>query len=127
MTKYNPMTSEELLAVIDTVTEHLLKQNARSKDPAIAQCLYRGPNGLKCAVGILISDAAYKSNINLLPVYSESVQDALEESGYPVRDDYNLLKLLSDLQDLHDRKEVANWPSELNKLKYRWQCRLALE
>lgn len=33
---------------------------AQSKDPVSGYCKYRGPNGVKCAVGHLISDEEYK-------------------------------------------------------------------
>ena len=125
-----PMTTDELLAVIDTVTEHLLKQNARSEGRdkyGKGVCLYRGPNGLKCAVGALISDDAYSETINLLPVYSNSVQDALVKSGFSVRDDPTLLEILACLQYIHDSEDPSDWRIELKNCKDSWKCRLSKE
>ncbi len=41
----------------DFVAKKLLKQGQVSKEHA--QCVYRGPNGLKCAIGHLIPDNMY--------------------------------------------------------------------
>jgi hypothetical protein len=59
------MTDQE---IFDTVTTFLLKQGVQSINPgeyAIHQnaCLYRGPNGAKCAIGCLIPDTLYTSDI----------------------------------------------------------------
>ena len=79
----------------DIVAEHLMKQGERSVD--VNGCAYRGMGDLKCAVGVLISDADYRhsmegecpSNIRLL-------------AGF----DTNLLDLL---QWLHDKNEPSYW------------------
>ena len=40
-------------AAFNKVARHLLRQNAKSTNKD-GECLYRGPNGLRCAVGALI-------------------------------------------------------------------------
>ena len=43
--------------IFDTVSVHLLTQNEKSQESDFYRsCLYRGPNGTKCAVGCLIKD-----------------------------------------------------------------------
>lgn len=41
--------------VFDTVVEHFKKQKVRAVDEQGA-CVYKAPDGLKCAVGILLTD-----------------------------------------------------------------------
>ncbi len=53
------MTEQE---IFDTVAIHLIKQGKQSAD-AFGNCLYRGPEGLKCAVGCLIPDEVYQRNM----------------------------------------------------------------
>lgn len=44
--------------IFDTVAKHLATQGCQSLS-ATGDCSYRGERGLKCAVGILISDEEY--------------------------------------------------------------------
>ena len=50
------MTNQQ---VFDTCLTHLRAQGRRSTDPISGFCMYRGPDGLKCAIGALIPDTAY--------------------------------------------------------------------
>lgn len=45
--------------VFDQVVTHMIKQGERSIANG-SMCLYRGPNGLMCAAGCLISDDEYQ-------------------------------------------------------------------
>lgn len=45
--------------VFDTVVNHLRTQGRRALDDADGTCMYRAPNGDKCAAGILIPDELY--------------------------------------------------------------------
>lgn len=45
--------------VVDKVLKHLWDQGECSRDPFINACAYRGRNGTKCAIGILIPDEIY--------------------------------------------------------------------
>ena len=93
--------------MFDTVKTHLLKQNAKAQVPSLIggqstlTCVYRAPNGLKCAVGAVISDDVY------LPEMDEAggVEDLVCQ--FPTLFDWGgpLLGMLVELQDIHD-----NWP-----------------
>lgn len=48
-------------AVFNTVAEHLLRQGRKSLDNFA--CAYRGENGAKCAVGVVIPDTLYEPEI----------------------------------------------------------------
>lgn len=66
------------------IIEHLKTQRVRSKDPSKEnKCLYRGPNGLKCAVGVLIDDEHFSEDFNSSSVDEDDVLTALDRSGYP--------------------------------------------
>ncbi len=99
--------------VYDQAKEHLLKQNAKSMTDGsgtLEGCLYRGPNGLKCAAGCLIADEEYKIDMEGRS-WSSLVQD-----GYVP--DY-LKNLISELQTMHDQNMPSLWPTELELLAQR--------
>jgi hypothetical protein len=53
------MTKQE---IFDTVALHLIKQGKKSVND-IGRCLYRSPEGLKCAIGCLIPDEVYQRSM----------------------------------------------------------------
>lgn len=67
----------EAQEIFDKVATHLFTQGCRSaaypKD-TMGVCLYRGPNGTSCAVGVLIPDELYA-----LEMESDTITDLLEE------------------------------------------------
>ena len=110
------------LDVFNKVSEHLLTQNERSLALADLCCVYRSPTGLKCAVGCLIADEFYTPRLEGLGVESvighgsiPPVVVALQESGVPVTE--TVLRLLADLQGLHDYVTPAGWPEGLAQIK----------
>jgi hypothetical protein len=112
--------------VFDKVKTHLLTQNARAETEDSEQsCQYRAPNGLRCAVGCLLSPdidttpfegaamETYVSSGN--NTREDRLLAALADSG--VSTEYGVLRMLQDLQRIHDCKHVSNWPKELNTLE----------
>ena len=109
----------------DIVSVHLLQQNARSclLTPNGEHCLYRGPEGRKCAVGILIPDEAYNPEwdhyIPFRGLYDTEVLDSegdspsaeglVRASVFPE----HLTTLLMDLQKIHDQAEPRDWRRQL--------------
>lgn len=91
--------------VFDQVAKHLLTQNKKSRAGDNGGCKYRGPNGLKCAIGCLISDKEYK------PCMDEdgTVLEQIEKGNFP--DAHNAL--LDALQETHDYCDPEEWPEEL--------------
>lgn len=66
------MTNRELF---NTIRDHLIAQTVSSTD-AEGNCAYRGGGGTKCAVGAVITDAAYN------PIFEGcSMQDVFVERG----------------------------------------------
>jgi hypothetical protein len=109
------MTEQEMF---DKVARHLLTQGCKSQtaEPsrmvfgtAVHYCLYRGPEGRKCAIGALIPNWAYRKSME-----SKIVDMLVAE--------YALMKwliphpaLAHELQLLHDTVVVENWPIELRR------------
>jgi hypothetical protein len=96
------MTNQE---IFDTVALHLIKQGKQSIDAAKGMCLYRGPNGLKCAVGCLIPDEVYDPSME-----DECIKALINR--YDALDflEFNTLLLL-ELQIAHDKEppEDQTW------------------
>lgn len=93
------MTAQE---VFDTVAKHLLAQGARASADN-GECLYRGPNGTKCAVGCLLADEEYNSDMEGNSVWGIELPERLKVHA----------GLLSDLQALHDGSSPETWKAEL--------------
>ena len=111
------ITNEELF---NRVRTHLLTQAKKSIDPATDNCLYRGPDGTKCAVGILISDKYYSEYLENIGIgigrAGGKVVEAVSNS-LGVKLTIDNIELLDALQDVHDRYEVAQWPEKLEKVR----------
>ncbi len=95
--------------IFDKVAKHLLTQNAKSGDGS--NYLYRGPNGMMCAVGCLIDDNAYSPDFEKCRIQSPPVKEALFSSGVVCQHDNE--SLLTRLQMIHDYKDVVNWKQQL--------------
>ena len=95
----------------DTVAKHLLTQRKKSHD-GFNSCLYRGPRGLKCAIGVLIPDSEYRSD------FENSGIDWLFKKGlWPEgRKRYkNQVELLCALQTIHDSLDISVWKGALKR------------
>ena len=86
-------------AIFNKVVKHLRKQGKRAGvgEAEDFQCLYRAPDGTKCAVGCLLKDDEYS------PIMESKSVDCIQlpERLYPHS------SLLVELQDLHDGS--SNW------------------
>jgi hypothetical protein len=61
--------------VFQTVVNHIWQQKVKSakkltKSSCVATCMYRGPNGTKCAIGCLITDEEYDPKMETYGVSS---------------------------------------------------------
>jgi len=105
--------------VFDKVATHLLTQMVRSADED--GCLYRGPNGLKCAIGCLIPDDKYDSGMEGLAAVSILVDKALPIS-IPDEEAFNSWsEYLRVFQQIHDHFHPAYWFSDLEELALIYQ------
>lgn len=96
--------------IFDQVATHLLTQNKKSSKTArngTLICLYRGPDGTKCAAGCLISDEEYDTEFE-----EKTWFNLVNYHGVP----RNNMTIIKSLQDIHDNKDPSNWKEELKKL-----------
>jgi hypothetical protein len=106
--------------LFDTVVDHLLTQAKKSLN-ASRHCLYKGPDGLQCAIGVLIDDKYYASVLEGEEVDDPSVLRAVCLSQHidvsvPQSDNhFDLVGFLKDLQYTHDESHAYEWERELKK------------
>lgn len=96
--------------IFDKVAAHLFAQGKRAMaDPDChsGQCMYRGPNGSKCAVGVLIPDKLYRRGMETCTI-NGLLDD--EEFVLPAWMAENR-ELLWALQCVHDQHEA--WGSSM--------------
>lgn len=87
----------------DIMVKHLRKQGRKSALMDGYTCMYRHPEGLKCAIGVLIPDSEYKPKI-------EGMTASFIVKKCPSLKDINW-KLLNQMQNTHDRFSVEMWES----------------
>lgn len=91
------MTDQE---AFETMVRHLRRQGKRSAN-ANGTCLYRGPDGLRCAVGCLIPDDQYKRSLEgkAAEFITKNVPALRHIGGW----------LLSEMQSVHDEFDPWQW------------------
>lgn len=88
--------------VFDIVATHLFAQGKRSLKVGaerIGTCAYRGADGLKCAIGILIPDAIYQKKWDDC---SNAIDTLLDRATKALRPLHTHSWLLEELQNVHD-------------------------
>lgn len=91
---------------LDLVAKHLLQQNAQSMHPEKPICAYRGCNGMKCAIGVLIPDELCTEDLEGLDASHPRIVNLLRDQGHNVA-------LCADLQLAHDSCQPSQWPQAL--------------
>lgn len=118
--------------LFERVRSHLLRQGRRARPATGGGCQYRvelaaeGGRVLRCAVGCLIPEDAYDPAIEGTSLFFVSLTDGrwtgstdgsarlaavLEAAGVPTFPGAD--RLISRLQDVHDRIPPQHWASEL--------------
>lgn len=102
------------------VKNHLLTQNARSTNRKVRDrngqsvgCAYRGDQGRMCAVGCLISDEFYRTDLENLNCDVYAVQEALTLSGVVL--DTGTKHMLREIQSIHDNEVTESWAMLLDR------------
>lgn len=101
-------------AIFNFVKTRLLKQGKRSTYNGV--CQYRGSQGLRCAVGWLITDDNYSSYLEGAIVGNPRVNTALEASGVFMNP--STRALLDRLQTIHDKRKPCTWPAAFRTLHF---------
>lgn len=107
-----------LKLAIDKVIEQGCKSGGYDEDSDY-QCLYRGPNGTKCAVGHLIADEFYTPELEQLSVRTDELKDVLRASNPNVLIDHLVIDLLSEVQYCHDSAQLFDF---VNSFKEKVNC-----
>lgn len=95
------MSKELAQRLYDMSVEGVIRQGRRSHSPQKRACMYRGPDGLKCAVGHVIPDEYYNSLFEGCKFSGTRVQTVLVQIyGKGM---YDVSGMLSRLQTAHDR------------------------
>lgn len=110
-----------LQKVFDRVSIHLLTQRQMSLD-GNGVCVYRGQNGMKCAIGCLIPDSVFNKSyegsqiLTLWLDHSNSKMVKYLQSLINKKDTVEDIKMFYDrLQEIHDLYTVANWKFHLQR------------
>lgn len=106
------LTNQE---VFDKAAAHLLTQRKQAllcPGSINASCVYRSPDGLKCALGIFIPDDAYRSDMenNGALTLFENWPSMMSNAGLS-KDPH--LDLLDALQSVHDHYDPWEWATQL--------------
>ena len=104
--------------VYEKVKAHLLKQRARSLGDK--GCAYRGfNNGAMCAVGCLIKDEHYTTELEGLRADCGNVWYALCASlNIPGKQPSNFARMILQLQTIHDSATISSWETQLNNFLF---------
>ena len=94
--------------IFNIVANGMLKQGKKSEDRGSSSCLYRGPNGLKCAIGMLMPDNLYDS---IMEGQSASESDVMKTLNVP--NTVAFADFLDNLQGVHDDHLPNDWDREL--------------
>jgi hypothetical protein len=99
----------------DMIVTHLRQQGYAAKDQH-NHCAYRGKNGSKCAAGCLIEDDEYHISYEG-PL---SIEDELTKVGSLIASKGHDIDLVTDLQRIHDYRDVDVWEVEFKVLAQKY-------
>lgn len=99
-------TPMSLQDIFDTGVRGVLKQRAPSIDPESGNCLYRGPNGLKCLIGHIIPDHWINEHFNADDLCLSTIIDRLKDGN--IIEGWVSYGALNTLQQSHDYAQRDN-------------------
>jgi len=119
----NKKQKQQMQKTFNKVVRHLLKQKKRSAREGGRLCLYRGPNGMKCAIGCLIPNKEYKEKMDygydVMKLWTSYPKLSVFK---PVKHrEHEYLKFLCMCQDIHDFNYPRQWKKELLALANKYE------
>ncbi len=115
------LTKAKKLSIFKKVVKGLLKQNRKSVESIEScgygspNCQYRGKDGAKCAIGLLIKDKFYTPSIEQKGIMHADVSKTLINSGIPISENSDI-NFLRELQIIHDDYKPEDWMYEFTKM-----------
>jgi hypothetical protein len=117
--------------IFNRVRDHLLAQNKKAEERSELNepgdnrmvCRYRvetQTGTLACAVGCLITDEVYEPDIEGGVIHYKWVKSAVQLS-LGVQLTTKDIEFLADLQRIHDRYPVWEWPDQLRYTATTWE------
>lgn len=114
----------------DKIVSHLRKQNATCQavdEKGVERCLYRGPNGMSCAIGCLIPDDEYSQDLEGLAPYSLRYEKKYTKDYLYTETKGNIIREIVEragysceigvyMQVIHDTYEPKEWEEEFQKV-----------
>lgn len=110
MSHHTPKLTDQ--QIFDRTARHLLKQGKKSRDTE--HCLYRGPNGLRCPVGALISNRCYRPGME--GVGASSLFNCFEANMNACGLYASHKGILEVIQDVHDSQNARSWRRYLGQV-----------
>lgn len=113
------MTTRTRQEIFSIIYEHARTNPVKSSGPvsncSVDKCLYRGPEGTKCFVGVLIPDDKYDPAFEMNGVFDYTVGDR-----YPILDAAGVDRSDADfaigLQQVHDDYDPSRWLEVLQEI-----------
>lgn len=105
--------------VFDVIGWHLLRQGTRATAFDGVKCLYRAPDGKRCAIGWIIPDEVYAKSLEFLGVRDLAARLIETEHAAFARILYRHMPLLRDLQEMHDAHQPHEWALKLRVIAQR--------
>ncbi len=108
-----PLVNMKAQEVFDTSAEHLLTQMKKSIVKIVDgfnRCVYRSPEGLKCAAGPFIPDSVYNDSFEQTPWHVLVNKDMVPDTHSC---------LIERLQRIHDNFKPEEWLKLLESLAER--------
>ena len=100
--------------IYDTVCAHLAQQKQRAASNG--KCLYRTPDGMRCAVGCLIPDELYDPRMDDPYLFSTAIESVINEFPQLCSLFSNVRPiLLIKLQEVHDSQRHIGDPDGLRE------------
>ncbi|WP_395066127.1 hypothetical protein [Paraburkholderia silvatlantica] len=107
--------------VFDVIAWQLLRQNARATAFDGVKCMYRAPDGKRCAIGWIMPDEVYHKTIEFMGV--RDIAQQMINTNYAdafARFLYRHMDLLRDLQEMHDARMPCDWPVAMRVIAQRY-------
>jgi hypothetical protein len=98
----------------DIVYRHLIAQGDKALNARGTYCMYRAPEGRKCAIGALIPDELYSREMDSHVMSVREMKETFPKIAALFADIE--VTLLEDLQSVHDDIPVEYWVKDLGKV-----------